>query len=149
MSVSQSSSSIAARPSPHAWPGIPCPFVHEPSYHDLQHVAGRLRTDAVDLYWYHRPDGQTPVSETLEALHELIQAGKIRAIGASNFSAAQLEKADAVARERGLTRFSAIQNDRSLALPDDTGSRGGCRRQVYNRLERRWIGRSTDDKSLM
>lgn len=79
---------------------------------------GRLRTDAVDLYWYHRPDGQTPVSETLEALHELIQAGKIRAIGASNFSAAQLEKADAVARERGLTRFSAIQNEYSLLVRD-------------------------------
>jgi len=74
----------------------------------------RLRTDAIDLYWYHRPDGVTPIAETLEALHGLVQAGTVRAIGASNFSAAQLQEADDVARERGLTRFTALQNEYSL-----------------------------------
>src|SRR5438270_14058090 len=44
----------------------------------------RLRTDVIDYYWYHRPDGVTPLRETLEALHELVRAGKVRAIGASN-----------------------------------------------------------------
>jgi aryl-alcohol dehydrogenase-like predicted oxidoreductase len=66
------------------------------------------------MYWYHQPDGQTPVAETLETLDELIRAGTVRSIGASNFSAAQIEEADAVARERGLTQFTAIQNEYSL-----------------------------------
>ena len=74
----------------------------------------RLRTDVIDYYWYHQPDGQTPIDETLEALDQLVRAGTVRAIGASNFSAAQIEQADAVARERRLTRFSAIQNEYSL-----------------------------------
>ncbi len=74
----------------------------------------RLRTDRIDVYWYHRPDGVTPIAETLEALHELVTAGTVRAIGASNFSAAQLQEADDVARERGLTRFTALQNEYSL-----------------------------------
>jgi aryl-alcohol dehydrogenase-like predicted oxidoreductase len=76
----------------------------------------RLRTDTIDLYWYHRPDGVTPIAETLEALHALVQAGTVRAIGASNFSAAQLQEADDVARERGLTRLSALQNEYSLLV---------------------------------
>jgi len=78
----------------------------------------RLRTDTVDFYWYHQPDGATPIAETLEALHELVSAGKVRAIGASNFGAAALEEADAVARERGLTRFTAVQNKYSLLVRD-------------------------------
>ena len=78
----------------------------------------RLRTDVIDFYWYHQPDGVTPIAETLEALDELVKAGKVRAIGASNFSAAQLEEADAVAREHGFTRFSAVQNEYSLLVRD-------------------------------
>jgi aryl-alcohol dehydrogenase-like predicted oxidoreductase len=75
---------------------------------------GRLRTDVIDYYWYHQPDGVTPISETLETLDELVRAGKVRAIGASNFNAEQIEEADSVARERGLTPFTAIQNEYSL-----------------------------------
>jgi aryl-alcohol dehydrogenase-like predicted oxidoreductase len=74
----------------------------------------RLDTDVIDLYWYHQPDGETPIAETLEALDRLIGAGTVRAIGASNFSALQIEEADAAAREHGLTRFAAIQNHHSL-----------------------------------
>ncbi len=74
----------------------------------------RLQTDVIDLYWYHRPDGVTPIDQTLEALDELVRAGKVRAIGASNFSAAQIREADQVARAHGLTRFTAIQNEYSL-----------------------------------
>ena len=62
----------------------------------------RLRTDTIDLYWYHRPDGVTPIAETLEALDALVGAGTVRAIGASNFSTAQIEEADRVAAEHGL-----------------------------------------------
>jgi aryl-alcohol dehydrogenase-like predicted oxidoreductase len=76
----------------------------------------RLRTEAIDYYWYHEPDGVTPIAETLETLDELVKASKVRAIGASNFSAAQLFEADSVARERGLTRFTAVQNQYSLLV---------------------------------
>jgi aryl-alcohol dehydrogenase-like predicted oxidoreductase len=74
----------------------------------------RLQTDVIDLYWYHRPDGVTPIGDTLEGLDVLVRTGTVRAIGASNFSAAQITEADEVARERGLTRFTAIQNEYNL-----------------------------------
>jgi aryl-alcohol dehydrogenase-like predicted oxidoreductase len=78
----------------------------------------RLRTDVIDFYWYHQPDGVTPIAETLEALHELIQAGKVHSIGASNFSAAQLEEADEEAAVHGFTPFKALQNEYSLLVRD-------------------------------
>src|SRR6201996_9607119 len=65
-------------------------YVHQAAEASLK----RLRTDVIDVYWYHQPDGVTPIAETLEALHELIQAGKVRTIGASNFSAQQLREAE-------------------------------------------------------
>ncbi len=78
----------------------------------------RLRTEVIDYYWYHQPDGVTPIAETLEALDGLVRAGTVRAIGASNFSAQQIEEADAVARERGFARFTSIQNQYSLLVRD-------------------------------
>jgi aryl-alcohol dehydrogenase-like predicted oxidoreductase len=93
----------------------------------------RLRTDVIDYYWYHQPDGQTPIAETLEALDQLVRTGTVRAIGASNFSAEQIEDADAVARERGLTRFSAIQNEYSLLKRD-------AEREVLPTCERLGLG---------
>jgi aryl-alcohol dehydrogenase-like predicted oxidoreductase len=60
----------------------------------------------------------TPIAETLETLDELVRDGTVRAIGASNFSAGQIEEADAVARERGLAHFAAIQNQYSLLVRD-------------------------------
>ena len=78
----------------------------------------RLRTDVIDVYWYHQPDGVTPILETLQTLDELVSAGTVRAIGASNFSAAQIEEADAVSREHGLARFEGIQNEYSLLVRD-------------------------------
>jgi len=74
----------------------------------------RLRTDVVDLYQMHDPDESTPIEETLRALHELVEEGTVRSIGSSNFSAAQIEDADRVAKERGLTRFVSAQNHYSL-----------------------------------
>jgi aryl-alcohol dehydrogenase-like predicted oxidoreductase len=74
----------------------------------------RLRTDVIDVYQLHRPDEGTPIEHTLEALHELVQEGSVRHIGSSNFSAAQLEEADRIARERGLTRFVSAQNEYSF-----------------------------------
>ena len=82
--------------------------------HAVQESLRRLQTDTIDLYWYHRPDGITPIADTLEALDGLVKAGTVKAIGASNFSAQQIEEADAIAKERGLTAFTAIQNEYSL-----------------------------------
>lgn len=74
----------------------------------------RLRTETIDVYQMHHPDDTTPIADTLGALDELVQEGKVRFIGSSNFSAAQVEDADVVARERGFTRFVAAQNEYSL-----------------------------------
>ena len=89
-----------------------------------QAIAGslrRLRTDAIDVYWYHQPDGVTPIAETLATLDELVRDETVRVIGASNFSAEQIEEADAVARQRGLAHFAAIQNQYSLLVRDAEG----------------------------
>jgi aryl-alcohol dehydrogenase-like predicted oxidoreductase len=74
----------------------------------------RLRTDTIDVYQMHEPDPSTPVEETLGALDELVREGKVRWIGSSNFSPAEVEEADTIARDRGLTRFVAAQNELSL-----------------------------------
>jgi len=74
----------------------------------------RLQTDVIDLYQYHRPDGETHIEETLAALDELVKAGKVRYIGCSNFSAVELNEAAAAAREIGLTSFVSLQNEYSL-----------------------------------
>src|SRR5581483_1120411 len=74
----------------------------------------RLRTDVIDVYQLHRPDDSTPIEETLGALNELVEEGKVRWIGASNFSAEQIEAADAAAREKGTARFVSLQNEYSL-----------------------------------
>ncbi|HBQ1164131.1 TPA: aldo/keto reductase [Klebsiella pneumoniae] len=69
----------------------------------------RLNTDYIDLYFSHWPDPQTPVAETLEAFHSLQQAGKIRAMGASNLDAMQLAGALEVARKGGLPAWQVLQ----------------------------------------
>ncbi len=74
----------------------------------------RLRVERIDLYQYHQPDGITPIAETLAALDELVREGLVVAIGCSNFSAAELEEAERVAREQGLARFVTLQNHYSL-----------------------------------
>ena len=74
----------------------------------------RLRTDHIDLYQMHEPDANTPIEETLGALQDLVAEGKVRFVGNSNYSAEQIQDADAVARERVLTRFVSAQNHYSL-----------------------------------
>jgi aryl-alcohol dehydrogenase-like predicted oxidoreductase len=74
----------------------------------------RLRTDRIDLYQYHAPDGITPVEETLAALDELIHEGKVRYVGSSNLAAWEVANADWVARDRRLTPFVSAQNHYNL-----------------------------------
>ena len=73
----------------------------------------RLGTDRIDLYQLHQPDPETPIPQTLAALDELVRAGKVREIGCSNFSAAQLREAQAAVRD-GAARFVSVQNEYSL-----------------------------------
>jgi aryl-alcohol dehydrogenase-like predicted oxidoreductase len=69
----------------------------------------RLRTDYIDLYQSHRDDPETPQQETLETYAELIREGKVRAIGASNFTATRMQEALAISAERGLPRYESLQ----------------------------------------
>jgi aryl-alcohol dehydrogenase-like predicted oxidoreductase len=73
----------------------------------------RLGTDRIDLYQLHTPDPDVPIGETLGALDELVQTGKVREIGCSNFSAEQLREAEEATRE-GAARFVSVQNEYSL-----------------------------------
>jgi aryl-alcohol dehydrogenase-like predicted oxidoreductase len=73
----------------------------------------------VDLYYLHRPDPAIPIGDTLATLDALVQTGKVRAIGCSNFSADQLAEADRVAREQGIVRFTVLQNHYNLLRRDD------------------------------
>jgi aryl-alcohol dehydrogenase-like predicted oxidoreductase len=74
----------------------------------------RLKTDWIDVYYFHRPDPETPIEETLAALEDLVRAGKVRHIACSNFSAAQIHAAQAAARARGSTPFVATQEQYNL-----------------------------------
>jgi aryl-alcohol dehydrogenase-like predicted oxidoreductase len=79
----------------------------------------RLETDYVDLYQIHRWDYQTPIEETLEALHDVVKAGKARYIGASSMFAWQFQKALAVAERHGWTRFVSMQNHLNLVYREE------------------------------
>jgi aryl-alcohol dehydrogenase-like predicted oxidoreductase len=80
----------------------------------VEHSLRRLRTDYIDLYQIHTPDPVTPIEETLTALTELVQAGKVRYIGHSNFSGLQTAQAATAARELGTVPFISAQNHWSL-----------------------------------
>jgi aryl-alcohol dehydrogenase-like predicted oxidoreductase len=74
----------------------------------------RLGVDAVDMYLTHEPDPETPIEQTLRALDELVQSGKVRAVGASNLGSDQLEEALETSERLGLVRFEWVQNELSL-----------------------------------
>jgi aryl-alcohol dehydrogenase-like predicted oxidoreductase len=75
--------------------------------------------DYVDLYQIHRYDHRTPVEETMEALHDVVRAGKARYIGASSMYAWQFAKAQHAADSRGLTRFVSMQNHYNLIYREE------------------------------
>lgn len=79
----------------------------------------RLGTDYVDLYIIHRWDYNTPIEETMEALHDVVKAGKARYIGASSMAAYQFQKALYVAEKNGWTKFVSMQNHYNLLYREE------------------------------
>ncbi|MGQ4386179.1 aldo/keto reductase [Streptomyces sp. SAS_270] len=86
---------------------------------EIDHSLRRLGTDYVDLYQIHRFDPATPVEETMEALHDVVKAGKARYIGASSMYAWQFSKAQYTARMNGWTRFVSMQNHYNLLYREE------------------------------
>jgi len=74
----------------------------------------RLATDRIDVYLLHTPDDATPIADTLTAMSRLVDVGKVREIGCSNFSAKQLDEAEEAAKDNGVHRFVTVQNEYSL-----------------------------------
>ncbi|TNY26310.1 aldo/keto reductase [Fulvimonas soli] len=86
---------------------------------EIDHSLRRLGTDYVDLYQIHRWDPHTPVEETMEALHDVVKAGKARYLGASSMWAWQFAKAQHVAERHGWTRFVTMQNHYNLLYREE------------------------------
>jgi aryl-alcohol dehydrogenase-like predicted oxidoreductase len=121
---------------------------------EVEHSLRRLGTDWIDLYQMHRPDPETDIDETLGALTDLVQQGKVRSIGSSSFNAGEIVEAQWVARERRLERFRTEQPPYSLlvrgieldVLP--TAQRQGMGILTYSPLAGGWLsGRWTADSS--
>ena len=86
---------------------------------EIDHSLRRLGTDYVDLYQIHRWDPHTPIEETMEALHDVVKAGKARYIGASSMYAWQFAKAQYTADLGGWTRFASMQNHYNLIYREE------------------------------
>ena len=88
-------------------------------FYELEQSLTRLQTDYVDLYQIHRLDNETPIEETLEALHDVVKSGKVRYIGASSMFAWQFAKALYLADLHGWTRFVSMQNHYNLLYREE------------------------------
>ncbi len=93
----------------------------------------RLGTDYIDVYLLHQPDPETPIEETLDGMNQLIDEGKVRYIGCSNFTSWQIADADWTARTRNLRAFITAQNEWSLL-------QRGCESEVVPACERFGLG---------
>jgi aryl-alcohol dehydrogenase-like predicted oxidoreductase len=121
---------------------------------ELDESLKRLETDYVDLYQIHRWDYETPIEETLEALHDAVKAGKVRYIGASSMYAWQFAKALYLADRHGWTRFVSMQNHYNLLYREEEREMMGlCRADgvavipwsplARGRLTRAWKAETT------
>ncbi len=86
---------------------------------EVDHSLRRLGTDYIDLYQVHRNDHATPLEETLEALHDLVKAGKVRYLGASSMHAWEFAKALHLQREHGWARFVSMQDHYNLLAREE------------------------------
>ena len=123
-------------------------------FFELDQSLKRLETDYVDLYYIHRWDYETPIEETLEALHDVVKAGKVRYIGASSMYAWQFAKALYLADRHGWTRFVSMQNYYNLLYREEEREMMGlCRAEgvavipwsplARGRLTRAWKAETT------
>jgi aryl-alcohol dehydrogenase (NADP+) len=87
--------------------------------HAIDNSLRRLKTDYVDLYQIHRFDPSTPIEETIEALHDVVKAGKVRYIGASSMYAWQFAKYLFTAEKMGMTKFVSMQNHYNLVYREE------------------------------
>ncbi|MGA2752268.1 MAG: aldo/keto reductase [Terracidiphilus sp.] len=121
---------------------------------ELDESLKRLGTDYVDLYQIHRRDYETPIEETLEALHDVVKAGKVRYIGASSMYAWQFARALYLADLRSWTRFVSMQNHYNLLYREEEREMMGlCRAEgigvipwsplARGRLTRPWNSQTT------
>ena len=112
---------------PGQWRGARPEYIRQAADASLR----RLSTDYIDLYQQHVPDPSVPIAETLGALEELVQAGKVREIGCSNFSVAQLREAAEASEQKRSARFVSVQNEYSLLSrePEDDGVLAECEKQ--------------------
>ncbi len=121
--------------------------------HEVENSLRRLGTDWIDLYQLHRPDPHTDIDETLAALTDLVQQGKVRYIGSSSFNAGQIVEAQWAARDRHLERFRTEQPPYSLltrsieidVLP--TAQRHGMGILTYSPLAGGWLSGSWSARS--
>lgn len=88
-------------------------------FFEVEQSLRRLQTDYLDLYQTHRWDYETPIEETLEALHDLVKSGKVRYIGASSMFAWQFAKSLHLADRHGWTRFASMQNHYNLLYREE------------------------------
>ncbi|CJF97456.1 aldo/keto reductase [Streptococcus pneumoniae] len=86
---------------------------------EVDHSLRRLGTDYIDLYQIHRWDYNTPIEETMEALYDIVKAGKVRYIGASSMYTWQFQKANYTAERHGWTRFVSMQNHLNLLYREE------------------------------
>ncbi len=125
---------------------------------EIDHSLRRLGTDHVDLYQIHRFDPEVPIEETLEALHDVVKAGKARYIGASSMHAWQFCKALHIAELNGWTRFVSMQNHYNLLYREEEREMLGlCREEgigvipwsplARGRLARPWEQKSATERA--
>ena len=91
----------------------------EAIYREIDGTLKRLGTDYLDLYIIHRFDYETPIEETMEALNDLIQTGKVRAIGVSAMYGYQFYNMQLAARDNGWAQFQAMENHYNLLYRED------------------------------
>ena len=118
---------------------------------EIDHSLRRLETDYVDLYQVHRNDHSTPLEETLEALHDLVKAGKVRYLGASSMAAWEFAKALRLQREHGWARFVSMQDHYNLLAREEEREMiplcldEGVGTIIWSPLARGRLARSWDD----
>ncbi|WP_151993902.1 aldo/keto reductase [Buttiauxella massiliensis] len=121
---------------------------------EIDHSLRRLGTDYVDLYLIHRMDNSTPLEETLEALHDVVKAGKVRYLGASSMHAWEFSKALHMQKANGWARFVTMQNHYNLLAREEEREMlplcadEGVGTMVWSPLARGRLARGWDDAKM-